>query len=622
MLVRSRFVPLLWVFLATAPIRASAAPLRDASLLITAPDILEQLESRGLALHRLLGAGAANTAAMHATSALYREFAALVATDDSVAKWKDPKAGVGFAPSHRLFDIAWLTSARTYFELTGVINRADRKFATPGRCGEVRFVFRLAYQTARVQSRVPLTVSLVYLQGADCARVAQRWLALEQRDRTELAGALLTGPLQDRGAPVRIEINFQSGRWPSALRPALGGHAEYVLRSFEIERGHLVRSTLESTPTQKLGAAARARLRSWIAANLAGIDAGEVVLPREFLAERSVSVQPRGIARLANRAFSQIVPAAGDALPAAALRDRVLVRSRAGLLRRLDQLTCKGCHASRSLAGFHLLGEDRNGAASLNAVAVGLSPHLLAQLPWRRSHLEALAHGTTLAAPRPFADRGSGLGLAGESCGLGDPSFAAWKCAAGLYCRDVHGDRVGACTARGGNGLGDGVESGKLTQERDALRDTMLQLKVEPCRSDWPNERAARSKNGFPGGMCHAPCPVLGDRVGDAICGPLPFGRGTEFDGFTSCIARQHPFERCLADDMHPTWLRACDRDTPCRDDYLCVRVPVAADALKEPKLPAALQPSAANEPEPTGACVPPYFLFQVRVDGHFPERW
>jgi hypothetical protein len=34
------------------------------------------------------------------------------------------------------------------------------------------------------------------------------------------------------------------------------------------------------------------------------------------------------------------------------------VRSAEGLLRRLDQLTCLGCHEARSIAGFHLLGED------------------------------------------------------------------------------------------------------------------------------------------------------------------------------------------------------------------------------------------------------------------------
>jgi hypothetical protein len=40
--------------------------------------------------------------------------------------------------------------------------------------------------------------------------------------------------------------------------------------------------------------------------------------------------------------------------------------------------------------------------------------------------------------------------------------------------------------------------------------------------------------------------------------------------------------------------LRACDADQPCRDDYLCALTPAGK-----------------------GACLPPYFVFQMRVDGH-----
>jgi hypothetical protein len=42
--------------------------------------------------------------------------------------------------------------------------------------------------------------------------------------------------------------------------------------------------------------------------------------------------------------------------------------------------------------------------------------------------------------------------------------------------------------------------------------------------------------------------------------------------------------------------LRSCSRAEPCRDDYVCLRMP--------------------NEPLDHGACVPPYFLAQVRIDG------
>jgi hypothetical protein len=42
--------------------------------------------------------------------------------------------------------------------------------------------------------------------------------------------------------------------------------------------------------------------------------------------------------------------------------------------------------------------------------------------------------------------------------------------------------------------------------------------------------------------------------------------------------------------------MRGCGEAAPCRDDYICARTPAGG-----------------------GACVPPYFLFQLRVDGHPP---
>jgi hypothetical protein len=388
-----------------------------------------------------------------------------------------------------------------------------------------------------------------------------------------------------------------------------------VLRSFRVAGDRLEFSTLENTPTQKLAGKARAALTDWIAHNFDAIDAGTALLPTEFLAERSVSVQPHGAARLASRAFTQITPNAfehaadyarkhGQNLCESPRPVPYLVQSRAGFMRRLDQMTCKGCHAARSLAGFHLLGEDPASTTPFNAVAIGLSPHLLAELPWRRAHLEALARAEPFTTQRPFADRGMGDGRLGDACGLDDDAtFTRWTCAEGLTCKDRLGDAVGTCTSGQGNALGDAVEIGKLTQERTGQRDRVQDVRVEPCTpyAQAP-AKTARSSDGFPAGMCHAPCTTYGERSGDAVCAPLPFGKGTDFDGITACLTlHDQPFDRCLADDAHPTWLKRCDRDTPCRDDYLCVRIPSASLA--------------------GGACVPPYFLFQARVDGHFVER-
>jgi hypothetical protein len=51
--------------------------------------------------------------------------------------------------------------------------------------------------------------------------------------------------------------------------------------------------------------------------------------------------------------------------------------------------------------------------------------------------------------------------------------------------------------------------------------------------------------------------------------------------------------------------LKGCDANEPCRDDYICARTAAGHSASKDARERA------------HGACIPPYFLFQLRVDGH-----
>jgi hypothetical protein len=86
--------------------------------------------------------------------------------------------------------------------------------------------------------------------------------------------------------------------------------------------------------------------------------------------------------------------------------------------------------------------------------------------------------------------------------------------------------------------------------------------------------------------MCTASCR---DLPAGAACGVIAL-----LTPFNNCLARNTPFPRCLAEHVEPAGLRACSEDAPCRDDYICARTPSG-----------------------NGACIPPYFLFQLRVDGH-----
>jgi hypothetical protein len=324
----------------------------------------------------------------------------------------------------------------------------------------------------------------------------------------------------------------------------------------------------------------QAELVRWLAENAARVDDGTALLPAKFLAKRALSVTPRGLSRLANRPFSAaLTPNAFSGQDFTAGR---FVKSAAGLLRRLDQLSCQGCHEARSVAGFHLLGEDMANDPVENALALPVSPHVAGDLR-RRERIAMLASSGDMAdLAVPFAERPSRDGGYGAPCGLGpDASFADWSCDGGLKCTASEtrpGDPIGLCQPAARQ-VGDGCELGAVTPSVDGRRDRMGLVSVEPC----PGMVCNRSSVGFPGGMCTADCTLPG-----ATCGAIAI-----LDSFNACLARGESFLACIRGNTSRAGLRACDIDRPCRDDYVCAR-------------------SAQG-----GVCLPPYFVFQLRVDGH-----
>ncbi|MCB9525246.1 MAG: hypothetical protein H6702_17990 [Myxococcales bacterium] len=585
-----------------APTTPAAVP--DAALVITEPATLVALEAAGLDLGGVLGGDGADAAALFASSPAYRDLVTLLSKDQDLLAARDPRSGVGFGHAHRAFDVGWLKDARARFELVAVVNRLDRKHVRAGGCGERRLIYRLAYTAGAAASRLPMTLNVVLPQDpapgeAGCAGVAARWLAVE--GAPDRAQALLSGPLAAPRTVERVETNLQSVRIPSGVRPDLGGHAGYVLRVFRAQPGpdgrpaRLQVGTLENTPTVTLDGARREALRRYLRARPGEIDSGLLVLPDEFLARRSVSVAPRGVPRAANRPYRKVLGPANRLFRKVKFEGE-LVRSAAGALRRLETMSCKGCHQSGSLAGFHLLGEAQDPQGRWNEVAVPFSRHLQGELGWRRGFLEATARGEAYAVPRPFAER-TGGGAMGAPCGLGDdPTFKTWGCDAGLVCHDTLGDALGVCGHAAPVPPGGLTEQATLVPSKSKAPDRVRLRDRLACAG--PDPEGATSGNGFPGGMCHAPCDAYGARQGDAVCGPVPFDGGALFGGFTHCLARLgKPFAACIADSSRPTWLAHCDRANPCREDYLCARVP--------------------GLPGDEGACLPTYFLAQIRVDGH-----
>jgi hypothetical protein len=158
-----------------------------------------------------------------------------------------------------------------------------------------------------------------------------------------------------------------------------------------------------------------------------------------------------------------------------------------------------------------------------------------------------------------------------------------WTCDPGYRCDPFDapdGDAtVGICLPENGGGVGDPCEVGPMAQNADPLRDRVIRAHVAAC-----SDGAACNTNavGFPGGMCTPSCGALSSQ---GAC-----GRFAILDAFNACLAERQSFETCIAEHSSPAGLRRCSPDEPCRDDYICAG---------------------------SGICIPPYFVFQMRVDGH-----
>jgi hypothetical protein len=527
-----------------------------------------------------------------AENARYASLKKVLESDLAELASKDSKLGVGMKYGHRLFDPSWLSSSAFRFELAGVVNRVDRKVFAPGTCGEVRFLYRLAYraevQEQVIESRVPMTLNVVRWlpQGDQCLTELSRWqLAL---DDPELENKLLAegGPLHELVQRTRlksVEVNLQSVRWPSTIRPNMAGHAEYLMRAFRPANGQLQPAPLENTPdVARLRADPKLRqqLLVWLRTSdaLRGADQGTVRLPDEFLATVATSVAPHGLARARNRPMSALFePKDFDGM---ALAGSETFASAEGLLRRLDGLSCPGCHQTRSVAGFHFLGDD-DASRRADVIAVPHSPHFEEDRGRRVHYFAEMLLGRTPDERRPPAERMGG-GEYGAHCGLlPNSDYARWGCDAGLSCQRLGDDEVGVCLPEA-RGPGDVCEVGRMNPSFDARRDSMRLESVSTCPSGF----CERNGVGFPSGMCSGGCD---DLPPSATCGNIAI-----LDAFNTCLARQTPFEQCILDASRPGALRKCSLAEPCREDYVCARLPSGE-----------------------GGCIPPYFLFQMRVDGH-----
>ena len=409
--------------------------------------------------------------------------------------------GVGTTFDFQLFDRAWLDSAATRFVLSGIVNRMDRAFVHEADCGEIRLIYRLtrtdppATDEGAASPRLPMTLNVVLKAKGDgeavtCAGIARRWLAGSDGS---LTGAELAQKLAAKDGPLdlirpenvkRIETNLQIAHAPkSAVREF---RTDYLLKVFDYNARS---ESFEESPLENqidrdrilADENLRREFKAWLLdpAHFAELDRGMVMIPDKFLASGAVAPTPVGFST------SNLQPAFGlvqgddapveplfrqqdvlAALQKAAERGDGLqnIRSVAGFERRLNDITCSGCHQTRGIGGFHFPGVDWMAAKPDNSTVVPGSPHFLGDQVRRRDILAAMRDGRRPDYSRGFSSRPQLRGSAelagteyqdgwGAHCYVrhanaadNDKSFNSWTCAEGLACQQAGtASRIGMC---------------------------------------------------------------------------------------------------------------------------------------------------------------------------------
>jgi hypothetical protein len=424
------------------------------------------------------------------------------------AEMPNESIGVGTGFAFQLFDRTQLYSPDTRFVLSGIVNRMDRAYVPGLDCGEIRLIYRLTPTNvaapigeASVSPRLPMTLNVVLkakgsipadAKGAtiSCAEIAKRWLAAGSQTATgaELAEKLTApGGALDLVTPEnidRIETNLQIAHAPKS--PTRDFRTDYLMKVFDYDAKSqtFVESPLEDQIDRDrlLSDASLARdFKAWLLdpAHLAELDRGTVLIPDRFLLKGATAPTPTGFAPSnLQPAFGLVEGEDGAKDPIFSRSDVVLalakaaaldvklqnIRSIAGFERRLNDVSCSGCHQTRGIGGFHFPGVDWMAAKPSNSTVVPASPHFFGDQVRRRDIITAFADGKQPDFSRGFASRpqlrgGSELAGTEYEDGWGahcyaqqakasdnDKSFVGWTCAEGLTCQTASDTtRMGMC---------------------------------------------------------------------------------------------------------------------------------------------------------------------------------
>lgn len=516
-------VTILALFCSLLPLcHAQSAPALERGIAITDPLGLRELDRGRFGLARLLVPARSTDAPLtnsqlFALPALVPVRTALDAEFDRYAQrhkadLPNETIGVGTSFDLQLFDRAWLTSPDRRFVLAGIINRMDRAYLSEADCGEIRLIYRLTRTDAPAPDdhasspRLPMTLNLVLRakndkamgvdaiagKGAEltCAGIARRWLVAGD---WPLTGSALAEKLTSKGGPLeligpenieRIETNLQIAHVPKS--PIREFRTDYLLKVFDYNPQA---KAFEEAPLENQIDRARiladrklaGEFKAWLLepAHFRELDRGTILIPKQYLATSAIVPTPAGFSPSDLQPAFGLVQGEGAAadpvftkndvvaaLEKAAKRGISLqnIRSVAGFERRLNDITCAGCHQTRGIGGFHFPGVDWMAAKPSNATVVPGSPHFFGDQVRRRAILTSMRNGERPDYSRGFSSRPQLRGsseLEGSEYDDGwgahcygqrakpadnDRSFAAWTCARGLTCQVLSdASRMGMC---------------------------------------------------------------------------------------------------------------------------------------------------------------------------------
>ncbi len=514
-----RFLVLIFVLLCggLATCEAESAPALERGAAITDPLALRELDRGRFGLARVMAPERTSDAPITDSELFALPSMAPVrkALDDDFdryvaqqkADFPNQTIGVGASYGTQLFDRAQLYSNDTRFVLSGIVNRMDRAYVSPDTCGEIRLIYRLIPTNVPQASdslaspRLPMTLIVVLnAKGAHatgpggavitCADIARRWLAAGD---LALSGPALAEKLIAKDGPLaliapddvfRLETNLQISHAPKS--PTQEFRTDYLLKVFDYNSQA---KAFEQIPLENeidrtrilADQSLRRAFKAWLLdpKHFTELDRGTVLVPQEFLATSVIASTPVGFGTSNLQPEFGLVqgddpkgdPVFSDNDVVTALKKAAErgvppqnIRSVAGFQRRLNDITCAGCHQTRGVGGFHFPGVDWMAPHPSNSTIVPGSPHFFGDQVRRRDILSAFRDGRRPDFSRGFSSRPQSRGtteLAGTEYDDGwgahcyqqqanaagnDRSFRSWTCAEGLSCQVVDQvSRMGMC---------------------------------------------------------------------------------------------------------------------------------------------------------------------------------